>query len=376
MYTKTMTRLFLAAVILAACSGNSLTQIQPGEIWPDTEGRHINAHGGGILKQGKDWWWFGEHKADSTTKALVGVTCYRSRDLVNWKYEGVAFSVSDDPDSPITKGCVIERPKVIRNPKTGKYAMWFHLEHKGYGYKMAHYGVAVSDNIRGPYSLVSWGRVNPGHWPANLSDEERAAIDAIDLDAPVASGSPEWEEQSRLGRFLKRDIEEGQMARDQTVYVDDDGKAYHIYCSEENMTLHIAELSDDYLSHTGRYVRMAPGDHNEAPALFKKDGSYWMITSGCTGWNPNKARMYSAPSILGPWTRHENPCVGPNADLTFLGQSTFIIPVPGSKANEFIFMADIWKPKHPIDSRYIWLPISWKDGLPVIQWQDSWTPEL
>ena len=86
--------------------------------------------------------------------------------------------------------------------------------------------------------------------------------------------------------------------------------------------------------------------------------------------------MYSAPIILGPWTRHENPCVGPNADLTFLGQSTFIIPVPGSKANEFIFMADIWKPKHPIDSRYIWLPISWKDGLPVIQWQDSWTPEL
>ena len=44
------------------------------------------------------------------------------------------------------------------------------------------------------------------------------------------------------------------------------------------------------------------GDHNEAPAIFKKDGTYWMITSGCTGWAPNAARLFSAPSIWGPWT--------------------------------------------------------------------------
>ena len=90
------------------------------------------------------------------------------------------------------------------------------------------------------------------------------------------------------------------MARDMQLFVDDDGKAYHIYSSEDNLTLHIAELSEDYLSHTGKYVRLAPAGHNEAPAIFKKDGMYWMITSGCTGWDPNEARMFSAPSIWGP----------------------------------------------------------------------------
>ena len=43
---------------------------------------------------------------------------------------------------------------------------------------------------------------------------------------------------------------DGQMSRDMTLFVDGDGTAYHIYSSEENLTLHIAELSDDYLSNT------------------------------------------------------------------------------------------------------------------------------
>ena len=83
------------------------------------------------------------------------------------------------------------------------------------------------------------------------------------------------------GLYFKRDFEGGQMSRDMTLFVDDDGKAYHIYSAEENLTLNIAELSDDYQSHSGRYVRVAPAGHNEAPAVFKRNGTYWMITSGC-----------------------------------------------------------------------------------------------
>ena len=105
---------------------------------------------------------------------------------------------------------------------------------------------------------------------------------------------------------MKRDLEGGQMSRDMTLYVDDDGIAYHIYSSEENLTLQIAELTDDYQGHSGKYVRLFPGGHNEAPAIFKKDGTYWMITSGCTGWAPNAARLFSAPFIWGPWTQHPN----------------------------------------------------------------------
>lgn len=60
--------------------------------------------------------------------------------------------------------------------------------------------------------------------------------------------------------FVKRDLKDGQMSRDMTLFVDDDGKAYHIYSSEDNLTLQIAELADDYLSHTGKYIRIFPVD--------------------------------------------------------------------------------------------------------------------
>lgn len=60
------------------------------------------------------------------------------------------------------------------------------------------------------------------------------------------------------------------MSRDMTLFVDDDGKAYQLSASEDNWTLHIAELTDDYLDYTGKYVRVFPDRLMEAPAIFKK----------------------------------------------------------------------------------------------------------
>lgn len=347
--------------------------IRPGEIWPDDKGVHINAHGGGVLFHDGTYYWFGEHKSEKTSAALVGVTCYSSTDLVNWKNEGVALSVSDDSTSDIVRGSTIERPKVIYNEKTGKFVMWFHLELKGQGYAAARAALAVSDTPAGPYTYVRSARVNPGIYPENMTEKQRKAkIDAKKFDK---WWTPEWYEAVKQGLFVKRDLPGGQMSRDMTLFIDDDRKAYHIYSSEENLTLHIAELTDDYQGHTGRYIRIFPTGHNEAPAIFKKDGTYWMITSGCTGWDPNEARMFSAPSVWGPWTQHPNPCRGENAELTFGGQSTYILPVTGNSENTYIFMADMWRPKHPIDARYIWLPIQFDgNGMPFIEWQDEWFP--
>ena len=354
------------------------TDIRSGELWLDDSGRHINAHGGGIMKYGDTYYWFGEHKADTTSSAMIGVMCYASEDLVNWRNLGVALSVSDEKGADIERGCILERPKVIYNKVTGKFCMWFHLELKGKGYSAARYGVAVSDRPEGPYKFLYSQRANPGTYPvvpsaegkgiAPIGKHEMAVIDTLNLDNFKEWWTPTWREAIAKGLFLKRDFATGQMARDMTLYVDDDGKAYHIFSSEDNLTMHIAELTNDYLHHTGRYTRMAPGGQNEAPAIFKKDGTYWMITSGCTGWEPNEARMFSAPSIWGPWTQHPNPCRGPKQEITFGGQSTFILPV----GDQFIFMADIWRPRHPSDARYIWLPIEFADGKPVIRWRDAW----
>jgi hypothetical protein len=39
-----------------------------------------------------------------------------------------------------------------------------------------------------------------------------------------------------------------------------------------------------------------------------------------------------------------------------------------------ILMADIWRPRHPSDARYIWLPIEVEQGKPVVRWRDEWQP--
>ncbi len=339
--------------------------IRSGELWYDDSGRHINAHGGGVMKYGDTYYWFGEHKDERTSSAMVGVMCYASKDLVNWRNCGVALSVTEPApgqadgrrmrgrgattDSDIERGCILERPKVVYNPVTKKFCMWFHLELKGRGYDAARYGVAVADRPEGPYKFLYSSRADAGEWPieAYPGPSQGGGVELVKSAAfgNQASHSwekpgevpkewtPEWIEAVKQGMFVKRDFGSGQMARDMTLYVDDDGKAYHIFSSEENLTLHIAELTADYLHHTGRYTRVAPAGHNEAPAIFKHQGTYWMITSGCTGWAPNEARMFSAPSIWGPWTQHPNPCRGPKAELTFGGQSTFVLPIDHSPLN-------------------------------------------
>jgi beta-galactosidase len=217
----------------------------------------------------------------------------------------------------------MERPKVIYNEKTKKYVMWFHLELRGKGYSAARAGIAVSDNITGPYTFVKSFRPNEN------------------------------------------------MSRDMTLYKDGKTDAYLIYSSRENYDLRIVKLTDDYLDATTE-DKMLFSKHREAPAIFKYNKNYYLITSGCTGWNPNKASIHKATSVWGPWEEQTyNPMEGSKAETTFDGQSTFILPVEGKK-NSFIFLADKWNPRNLKDSRYLWLPIRFRDDKPYVEWNDEW----
>jgi beta-xylosidase len=347
------------------------TSFKPGEIWPDTEGEHINAHGGGILYYNNTWYWFGESRLSRSEKdrSRYGVSCYSSKDLLNWKNEGLALRVVNDTVSLLRQGCVIERPKVIYNKKTGMFVMWFHHELKGKGYTAALTGVAVSDNITGPYKYLRSLRPNAGIWPQNFPEEYKKSTVK---EGELKSGSNEWKVVVMEGLFVRRDFEGGQMARDMTLFVDKDGKAYHIHSSEENMTLHFSELTDDYLDFTGKYFRVLPGGSNEAPAIFFNKGKYYMFTSGTTGWKPNPARLSVSKKLTGDWRTIGNPCRGTDNEnkITFGSQSTYILPFQGKSS--YIYMGDRWLPENLADSRHIWLPVEWEKGIPVIKWYQEW----
>jgi hypothetical protein len=346
----------------------------PGKEWKDNNGVHINAHGGGITYFGEKYYWYGEHKVQGRigNSAQVGVRVYSSRDLYNWKDEGIALSVDEkDPSSEIAKGCIIERPKVIYNRKSGKFVMWFHLELKGHGYDAARAGVAISDSPVGPFTYIRSCRPDAGYWPVNVGDHHKRPVsDSVKdkycggkgcLPGPVDSVN-----------ILGRDFRNGQMSRDMTLFVDDDGTAYHIFSSEENSTLHISRLSDDYLTHTGIYTRVFMDRYMEAPTILKtSEGKYFFIGSDCTGWDPNAARSATADHISGPWKELGNPCTGKDSAITFGSQGTFLLPVQGKK-DAFIFMADQWTPENPVDGKYIWLPISFNGERIVLEWKDEW----
>ncbi|MBE5871379.1 MAG: hypothetical protein E7294_08990 [Lachnospiraceae bacterium] len=391
----------------------------PDEIWKDTAGNVIQAHGGGVLwdEKTQKYYWYGENKGEEKTASggivAIGVSCYSSEDLYNWTYEGMALPVFNNPaflkggnasdDTPLylpessaeyqeakqakkavseydtlekyntpkqiealnalyegmnvtqkqalyeklNWNCVMERPKVLYNAKNDNYVMWFHKDGEGIGnYELAQTGIAVSESPAGPFRLIDTIRPN------------------------------------------------GMESRDMTLFQDDDGTAYLIHSSEDNWTLYIAQLNEDYTGLTGAYSRNyvdksgSKGVYaREAPAIFKADGKYYLISSGCTGWRPNQMgysvtddirKGLSKTGEKGPFQMDtlSNPCVGTDAQLSFGGQSTYVLQVQG-KQDCFIYMGDKWNSTNLKDSRYQWLPIridKEKQKL-TIAWSEEWSLE-
>jgi hypothetical protein len=327
--------LFLHFTVWAA------SEFRPGEVWNDAGGQPIQAHGGGILVHSNMYYWYGE---DRTPRGRGIVACYSSTNLFDWKGEGAVLTRDDLPriDGLPT---FAERPKVIFNAHTKKFVMWMHLEQRGYRFASA--GVATSDSPVGPFKFLT---------------DMRPITNGFDF-----SETDESDQRQYGGTF-----------RDMNVFVDDDGHAYVFYASEGNWTMYVVRLNADYTRpelptvENKTWARLFVRKMREAPAPFKVNGRYYLITSACTGWTPNAANYSTAENILGPWKTFANPCVGTNADTTFGTQSTFVLPAP-NQPGKFIFMADQWKPRDLSDSRYVWLPFMVQtNGSFTIEWRDHW----
>ena len=302
---------------------------EPGKVWYDTEGQPIQAHGGGILYDQGTYYWFGENKNADTEAGhvnVVGISCYSSQDLSSWRSEGIVLaSVRDDPEHDLHMSKVVERPKVIYNPRTQTYVMWMHIDNTDYSYARA--GVAISSSPTGPYRYL--GSMRPC----------------------------------------------GTDSRDMTLFKDDDGSAYLIFSSEWHRNITIALLTDDYLAPSDAFIKTLSHPRHpegrEAPTVFKHSETYFLITSACTGWEPNAAEYAIASSPLGEWTTQKNPCIGLDAETTFHAQSTHVFPIV-EKEHAYIFMADRWNSNNLRDSRYVWLPLEVQDKELAIRWYDSW----
>lgn len=300
------------------------SSFHPGKSWYDTDGNKIQAHGGGILKVDDTYYWYGEHKGSKTTFRpksrvdIIGVSVYSSKDLYNWKYEGLALPATpDNTTSPLHPSNVLERPKVVYNPNTNKYVMWVKSEDAGYswGYAMR----AVSDTPTGPFEVVKNNR-------------------------PDGKG---------FGDFA--------------LYTEG-GKGYLIWAWGGEETIMIYELTDDFLDVKKNIAQLYPQQKREAPAIIKLDNRYLLITSGKSGWSPNPCRYAWGESLAGPWKDMGEFAVGKGKETTFRSQSTYILEHSGS----LIYMGNRWNQRDLGDSRYIWLPLQIIGDSIHMEWLDKW----
>jgi hypothetical protein len=309
--------LFCVTLALAA-SGPSL--IRPGEIWPDNRGRHIQAHGGGIIKVGEIWFWFGEDRSQGLDPNRRYIACYSSTDLVHWTFRNQVLQQADPGD--LGPRFVLERPKVFYNPRTGKFVMYVHVDDARY--QLARVGVAISDSVDGDY------------------------------------------------RFLTSFRPLGRESRDIGQFVDDDGTPYLIFEDRPSKGFHIAALSEDYLT-VARDVALINAPL-EGGAVVHYQGLYYAIGSALTGWNPNPNQYATASKLEGPWSEFHD--IAPPETKTYGSQSTLLLKVTGSDTTTVIFLGDIWKPRTQWDSRYLWMPVEIGRGVLRLPEPKPWTLDV
>jgi len=318
-----------AGAVGIAGSGAVLgTPLVNGIQWADTTGKPIQAHGGGMIKVAEYYYWFGENR--NPNGSFYAVSAYRSKDLRNWEFRKDVLRASSDPElNPAN----IERPKVVYNESTGKYVMWMHWEN-GANYGEARAAVASASSVDGDYAYQ--GSFRP------LSES-----DVVDHGKP------------------------GYMSRDCGLFVDDDKKAYFISATNENYDLNLYLLTPDYLKVDKLAAVLFKGGYREAPVLFKRNGTYFLLTSAATGWDPNQARYATSSSLSSGWSALENVGDG----NTFYSQSTYVLPVQGSAGTAYLYLGDRWAGAwggRVNDSTYIWQPITFPSATSMsMSWNNA-----
>lgn len=290
--------------------------IYSGVPWYDQNGKVVSAHGANIIKDKDKFYLFGEAHTD-TSNAFVGFNCYSSKDLNNWKFERIALPVQSN--GKLGPHRVGERPKVMRNPKTGLYLMYMHVD--TLGYKDQFVGYAIAKNITGPYQFKG---------------------------PLLFNGKPikKWD----MGTFQ-----------------DTDGKGYLL---THGGIIH--QLSDDYQSIVAETNPQITSGF-ESPTLFKKGNTYYFIGSHLTSWEKNDNYYYTASSLSGPWK--SRGLIAPKDKLTWNSQSTFVLTIEGSKETTYMYMGDRWSyPRQLSAATYVWQPLTFnEEAISIPNYLEAWT---
>lgn len=350
--------------------------IIPGKTWLDTNGKPIQAHGFSVFYKDGIYYWYGENKEFTVKGSNIwtyGIRCYTSKDFYNWEDKGLIITPDTlDVNSPLNPSQFLDRPHIIYCKKTGKYVAWIKI----LGDDRQLMTVLEADSFFGPYTIIQKG-------------------------------------------FRPNGFESG----DFDLYVDENTAKGYIWFERPHYEMICAELADDFTSVTEKYsVHFSgriPPYTREAPTHFMHDGKHYMYTSGTSGFSPNQSLVSKFDDYHGDYIDLGNPHPADTSNTSYCSQITEVIKIPGKK-NLYVALADRWMPEtcgtdgpnkelkiikdrfigHKPNKRnfnevvlhdmtgvkrtdwdvtnkatYVWLPITWENGIPRIYWKKEWKLE-
>jgi hypothetical protein len=307
-----------------SCSGPIATftgALADGIAFMEDKGDRVNAHGGGIIKEGDTYYMHGEYFLSTTTdNDFNGFSMYSSKDLATWKWEKMILPQQADGDlGPKRKG---ERPHIIKCPSTGEFVLYAHAADETYqADKEVVY--ATSATVNGDYKFQ--GR---------LTNSSGTIASHSDMSAVV------------------------------------DGNTAYVITE----SAHLYTLSTDchsWLKDTTFSTVNGTSGGGESPTLFKAGSTYYWIMSNKTGWRANNNFYSTASAITGPWTYQGY--IAPVTDTsdtisderTWLSQSTWVTPVVGCAGTTYVYWGDHWygtestssPGKHNDQTTYVFQPL-------------------
>ena len=353
-YTRAVTVVILAALAvlgLVACpnetapGNNGVTPTPtPDNPWPDewvtitnnvfrvdTDGNPIFSQGGGIFDfidpetNTYKHYWYGIRYVGSemyhkdTTRifnndvTFVAVTCYSSMDLSNWKFEGNVLTSESHSD---LSSDWVGRMGVAYLSEAKKYVL---VVQQGY-----YVWIAMANSPTEQFVF---------HRRINMMDE--TGLDTTNTG-------------------------------DQTVFTDDDGTSYLVYCNGNEGYGHRgrifvskiawdAEKEEVFLANprnldTPRNFANPPmifeGAGSEGNSMFKYEGKYYNTGSYLYGWNASPAKyQVTDNSIVGsyrPSLRDMYVMVNAEKDYSHVSQTGFYYVLKGTKQTTVIYAGDRW----------------------------------
>ena len=243
----------ILAVAIASYPAVAGEPIRNHAAWTDTAGNPISCHDGGITRVGDTFYWYGtSYKGNPTgiwgrkgAHLQQGFNCYSSKNLVDWKYEGVCLQFPKD--GWLAQG-TSHRPNVLACDRTGKYVLWFFcICTTEPEYPAAMLAVAVADKPAGPFTFL----------------------------------------------VQRNTAEEHGWGQDLGLFKDQDGNGYLVY-DDGHRNIRVDLLADDFLSTSGKTTIALRSDGRakryEGAALIRYKGKYIAAGSGVEGWNPKIGR--------------------------------------------------------------------------------------